>query len=253
METSVFSTILVNSSKLILPSRSRSASIMVLSTIWRSCQRRSSQKVTSIMSVWCNVRWAKGSTTHLLQLLILQIAPHHHLQHNKQLSIADVPIAINIIDPECKPQLLFLIAFAAEGAEPGNEFLEIDVAAAIFVEYGDHACCEGVRGDLGKCKEFVALDCAGVVLVWGLELDVIGRGGERRRTLSSFMKRFRRRSTSSRSTVHFRQPCFYSCTKPRGVTVRRTWRTYNSNPRLCCRAVRRTDFPSWLFFCGNRE
>lgn len=37
MLTSVFSTILVNSSKLIFPSRSRSASIIVLSTICCSC------------------------------------------------------------------------------------------------------------------------------------------------------------------------------------------------------------------------
>ena len=102
--------------------------------------------------------------THLLQLLILQIAPHHHLQHNKQLAIANVPIAIDIIHFERKPQLLLLVALAAESAEPGHEFLEIDVSAAVFVEDGDHARGERVGGDLGQLQEFFALDCAGSVL-----------------------------------------------------------------------------------------
>jgi hypothetical protein len=106
--------------------------------------------------------------THLLQLLILQIAPDHHLQHNEQLAIANVPVAINIVHLESEPQLLFLVAFAAESAESRHEFLEIDVAAAVFVEDGDHACCERVRGDLRELQEFFALDCAGAVLVMWL-------------------------------------------------------------------------------------
>lgn len=105
-----------------------------------------------------------STKTHLLQLLILQIAPHHHLQHNKQLAIANVPIAIDIIHFERKPQLLLLVALAAESAEPGHEFLEIDVSAAVFVEDGDHARGERVGGDLGQLQEFFALDCAGSVL-----------------------------------------------------------------------------------------
>lgn len=102
--------------------------------------------------------------THLLQLLVLQVASHHHLQHNKQLAVADVPIAIDIVDLECKAQLLFLVALAAEGAEAGHEFLEIDVAATVFVEDGDHACGQRVRGDLRELEEFFALDRAGAVL-----------------------------------------------------------------------------------------
>ena len=88
--------------------------------------------------------------THLLQLLILQIAPHHHLQHNEQLAIADVAVAVDVVHLERKPQLLLLVALAAEGAEAGHELLEIDVSAAVFVEDSDHARGERVGGNLGE-------------------------------------------------------------------------------------------------------
>lgn len=80
---------------------------------------------------------------YLLQLLILQIAPHHHLQHDEQFPIAYVSIPIDIVDLECKPQLLLLIALGAECAETRHELLEVDVASAVFVEDGDHSDRQG--------------------------------------------------------------------------------------------------------------
>lgn len=40
---------------------------------------------------------------YLLQLLVLQVAPYHHLQHNEELAIAYVAIAIDVVDAERKP------------------------------------------------------------------------------------------------------------------------------------------------------
>lgn len=54
---------------------------------------------------------------NLLQLLILQVTAHHHLQHNEKLSIADVAITIDVVDLEGEPQLLLLVSLAAECAE----------------------------------------------------------------------------------------------------------------------------------------
>jgi hypothetical protein len=88
--------------------------------------------------------------THLLQLLILQIASHHHLQHNEQLAIADVPIAIDIVHLERESQLLLLVALAAESAQAGHELLEINVSATVLVEDGDHARGQRVGGNLGE-------------------------------------------------------------------------------------------------------
>ena len=104
------------------------------------------------------------SRTHLLQLLVLQIAPDHHLEHDEQLAIANVAVAIDVVDLERKAQLVLLVALAAESAEPVDEFLEIDVSAAVLIEDRDHACRQRVGGDLGELQEFFALDCARAVL-----------------------------------------------------------------------------------------
>jgi hypothetical protein len=138
IETSVFSTILVNSSKLILPSRSRSASIMVLSTIY-----------VHVRLVRCAAT-SSPHCTYLLQLLVLQVASNHHLQYYEELAVADVAVAVNVVYAECKAQLLLLVSLAAESRETGNELLEVDVAATVLVEDGDHACCERVGRDLGE-------------------------------------------------------------------------------------------------------
>jgi len=101
IETSVFSTIFVNSSKLILPSRSRSASMMVLSTIYVFVRR--------LRHIASNVYW-----THLLQLLVLQVASNHHLQYYEELAIADIAVAVDVVYAECESQLLLLVALATE-------------------------------------------------------------------------------------------------------------------------------------------
>jgi hypothetical protein len=104
-------------------------------------------------------------TAYLLQLLILEIATNHHLQHNEQLTIANVPIAVNIIDLERIAHLFILDALGTERAKAVDEFLEVDVAAAVFVKDGDHPSGQRVRGDLGKSEKLLAFNRARVVLV----------------------------------------------------------------------------------------
>ena len=87
---------------------------------------------------------------YLLQLLVLQVAANHHLEHNEELAVADEAVAVNVVDAECEAQLLLLVAFAAEGREARDKLLEVDVAATVLVEDGNHSCCERVRGDLGE-------------------------------------------------------------------------------------------------------
>lgn len=121
-----------------------------------------------------------GLIDDLLQLLVLQVAPHHHLQHDEQLSVADVAVAVDVVDLEREAQLLLFVAFAAEGAQPADEFLEVYAAAAVFVEDRYHAGCQRVAADLREGEEFVALDCAGVVLLRLIFVSWSGlsRGGE---------------------------------------------------------------------------
>ena len=102
---------------------------------------------------------------YLLQLLVLQVAPDHHLQHDEELTVADVAVAVDVVDAEGKAQLLLLVALAAEGAQARDKLLEVDVAAAVLVEDGNHAGRERVGGDLGQGEELIAVDGARVVLV----------------------------------------------------------------------------------------
>jgi hypothetical protein len=148
-----------------------------------------------------------GLVDDLLQLLVLEVAADHHLEDDEELAVADVAVAVDVVDLEGEAQLLLLVALAAEGREPGHELLEVDVAAAVLVEDGDHARGQRVRRHLRQRQELVALDRARVVL---RAATVVSIGRERRLggwpsprpppTLSSFMKRLRSRSTSSRST-----------------------------------------------------
>lgn len=186
-------------------------------------------------SAWLDTM-ALGDEAYLLQLLVLEIAADHHLQHDEELAIADVAVAVDVIYPECKPQLLLLVSLAAEGRQPRHEFLEVDIAASVLVKYGNHARRKGIRGDLGKGEELVAFDCAGVVLELG-QLRAYRRSVvERRRTLSSFINRFLKRSTSSLSTGH-------------GVSLdfspRKMRPPYSLSLRLCCRSVGTAGCPLW--------
>ena len=76
---------------------------------------------------------------YLLQLLVLQVAANHHLEHNEELAVADEAVAVNVVDLEGKLQLLLLVALAAEGAQAGDELLEVDIATAVLVKDGNHA------------------------------------------------------------------------------------------------------------------
>jgi hypothetical protein len=88
--------------------------------------------------------------THLLQLLVFEVASNHHLQYYEELAVADIAVAIDVVHAEGKPQLLLLVAFATERREARHELLEVDVAATVFVEDRNHAGRKRVRGDLGE-------------------------------------------------------------------------------------------------------
>lgn len=106
---------------------------MVLSTIYTLRQPASPCEAAKVV-------------VDLLQLLVLQVAPNHHLQHDKQFAVADVSISIDVVDLEREPQFLLLVTLGAECAEAGHEFLEVDVASTVFVKDGYHTACQCGRG-----------------------------------------------------------------------------------------------------------
>ncbi|KAB8437451.1 hypothetical protein FH972_025129 [Carpinus fangiana] len=106
-----------------------------------------------------------GLVDNLLQLHILEVAADHHLEHKEQLAVANEPVAVNVVHFEREAQLLVLVALGREGAQPADELAEVNAAAAVLVEDGDHALRQRVRGYLRQREELVALDRAAVVFV----------------------------------------------------------------------------------------
>jgi PII-like signaling protein len=39
---------------------------------------------------------------NLLELCVLQVGAHHHLQHLEQLAVADVPVVVHVVNSEKK-------------------------------------------------------------------------------------------------------------------------------------------------------
>lgn len=76
---------------------------------------------------------------NLLQLHILQVTPHHHLEHDEQFPVGDVTVPIDVVDFKSEKQLLFFVPFGTECRQAGYEFLEVDVSASVFVEDCDHS------------------------------------------------------------------------------------------------------------------
>ena len=118
----------------------------------------------------CIRGWASfRKKTNLLQLLILQVISNHHLQNYKQLSIADITVAINVVDLERKVKLLLLVALGTECAKSGHKLLEIDITAAVFIKYGYHPCGKGVRVDLWQGEKLLFIYCTISILKDELE------------------------------------------------------------------------------------
>ena len=106
-----------------------------------------------------------GLIDDLLQLLILQVVADHHLEHQKQLAVANQAVAVHIVHLEGEPELFFARALIGEGREAGDKLLKIDGSAAVLVKDGDQTECQRVVGDLRDLQEFVLVDRAGSIAV----------------------------------------------------------------------------------------
>lgn len=103
---SVLATWFANSSKDNLPSLRNFAYSHGVSCVLPQCpQCPEFPNVTSPNSPIL-IRLHDRLVDNLLQLLVLQVVSHHHLEHQEQLSVANQPIAVHVIHFECEFQLL---------------------------------------------------------------------------------------------------------------------------------------------------
>ena len=89
-----------------------------------------------------------GPVDQLLQLNVVQVVPHHHLQHSEQLSIGNVAVVIHVVDLEGEPHLLFVGGAGRQGVEPLDELQEGDTPILVLVEHRDHSLHQRVLSQL---------------------------------------------------------------------------------------------------------
>jgi len=70
----------------------------------------------------------------LLQLLILEVVPHHHLEHEEQLAVGDVPVSVHVVYLEGKFEFLFPSSSSAERAEFAQMVSNTDVIKQMSLE-----------------------------------------------------------------------------------------------------------------------
>lgn len=80
-----------------------------------------------------------GFVHKLLQLPVLEVVTHHHLQHLEELPVGDVAIFVHVIDLEGEPYLLLFVALDAELRGAHDELVEVHFPVAIRVEDVDHS------------------------------------------------------------------------------------------------------------------
>eukprot|EP00826_Nyctotherus_ovalis_P037141 TRINITY_DN3371_c0_g1_i3.p1 TRINITY_DN3371_c0_g1~~TRINITY_DN3371_c0_g1_i3.p1 ORF type:complete len:224 (-),score=15.15 TRINITY_DN3371_c0_g1_i3:114-764(-) len=80
-----------------------------------------------------------GSVYELLQLRVLQICSHHHLQHFKQLPIRNVAVAVHVVDVEHESYFVLQRPVGVEGTEAGDKLGERDLAVFVLVEHIYHS------------------------------------------------------------------------------------------------------------------
>jgi len=91
----------------------------------------------------------------LLQLRVLEVVAHHHLQHLEQLPVGDEAVVIHVVDAEGEPHLALLVALHAELRHPLDELLEVDLPIAVSVEDVDDALHERVLLQLWQRHELL--------------------------------------------------------------------------------------------------
>ncbi len=94
------------------------------------------------------VRFDDGSVHQLLQLHVVQVVPHHHLEHSKELTVRNEAVVVDIVNLKREPQLLFLRRGRRERVETLHKLEERNVSVLVFVEYRDYALDQGVLCEL---------------------------------------------------------------------------------------------------------
>lgn len=89
-----------------------------------------------------------GPVHKLLQLHVVQVVAHHHLEHSEELAVRNEAVVVDVVDLKREPQLLFLRGGRRERVETLHKLEERNVSVLVLVEHRDHALDQGVLREL---------------------------------------------------------------------------------------------------------
>ena len=77
------------------------------------------------------VSGANGHVNNLLDLEILQVVSHHRLEHLEELHVGDKAVVVNVVDPEGKPQFLFLVLLGAQLRQTHDKLTKLNLSTLL--------------------------------------------------------------------------------------------------------------------------
>ena len=88
-------------------------------------------------AVEVGVRLHNSAVNELLQLDIVEVGADHHLEDLEQFAIGNEAVVVDVVDLECKAQLLFLTGAGRQRVQALHELKERNVAVVVAIEHRD--------------------------------------------------------------------------------------------------------------------
>lgn len=105
----------------------------------------------------------------LLQLCILQVIPHHHLQNLEKFSVGDVAVVIYVVYSEGESEFAIFVSFDTKLRHSLNELLEVHLTVAVIVENLYNSLHQWILLELRQGHELVHTQRPRVVQIKFLE------------------------------------------------------------------------------------
>ena len=106
-----------------------------------------------------------GAVDELLQLDLVEVVAHHHLEHLEQLTVADETVVVDIIDLERESEFLLWAGTGRQRVKTLDKLKEGDVSIIVAIEHGNDALHQRVVRQLGNLEELGGLESAALISV----------------------------------------------------------------------------------------
>ena len=112
------------------------------------------------------------SVNQLLELNVVKVGADHHFEDLEEFTIADIVIIVNVVDLECKSELLLLSRPSGKRVKTLHELQEGDATVLVFVENVNDSLNKRVVSQFWNIEEFLWFQSTALILVEFAEILV---------------------------------------------------------------------------------